>query len=417
MKIFKRQIALLLIIINICLLSGCWSYREIDQLGIAAGMAIDYDEFSAKYIVTVEMIQTQSTEKNKSITSKFYTTSGNSIFDAVRLLIIKSGKRIFWSHSVIILVSEDVARKGMVQVLDWVNRDSEPRSDMNLIITKGCTAKQMLMCKSDPNEISSFHLNDIIKNQPVLSKMTSATVWEFVNGITNKLTEPTAPSAQLDRTQEKTEQIIYGATIFKDAKAIGYINGDESFYLLMIKDNLKEGLIVVPKAVDTNTNISLEVFHNKTTLTPIYKNGNITMKINVKTVVAIDEVSGPDDLVVNEEERNKLKKQTEEIITEKLQNLIKKMQQEYNADIFGFLETMKRKSPRIWRTMEGQKDKIFQNITPEINVQILIKGSGTNSKPIEIGNNTLNRRSTNVPFNNCSICLNIIYRNPNLIKR
>ncbi|MBC8061040.1 MAG: Ger(x)C family spore germination protein [Clostridiaceae bacterium] len=417
MRVLKKLVALLLIIVNICSLSGCWSYREIDQLGIAAGMAIDFDDVTSKYIVTIEMLHTEASSEIKGPTSKFYTSNADSIFDAARLLIIKTGKRIFWSHSVIIIVSEYVARTGMVPVLDWVNRDSEPRSDMNLIITKSCSAKQMLMTKSEPTEISSFHLNNIMKSQPLISKMVPATVWEFANGISNELLEPTAPVAEFDKTERKTEQIIYGTAIFKGDKAVGFINGDESFYLLMIKDKLKEGIIVIPKAAGTNTTTSLEVFHNKTTLTPIYTNGNITMKIRVKTLVAIDEVSGSDDLVVDEVSRNKLIKQTEEIVTQQLLSLIKKMEQDYNADVFGFLSTIKIKSPSIWRRLAKRKDEVFQNITPEINVEIIVKGSGTNSKPIKISNNILNGRVKNVPFNNCNICLNNIYRSPTLIQR
>lgn len=387
-RILKKQIALLLIIINICTVSGCSSYREVDQLGIAAGMAIDFNEYADKYVVTVEMIKVGASENTKSTISKFYTSTGNSVFDAVRLLIIKTGRRIFWSHSVVILVSEEVAQKGMVPALDWVNRDTEPRADMNLIITKGCTAKEMLMCRSEPIEMSSFHLNDIMKSQQVLSKMTSATVWEFVNDISSGLTQPTAPAAQLDRAEGENEQDIYGTSIFKKDKAVGYINGDESFYLLMIKDKLKEGIIVVKDAIGTNTTISFEVFHNKTTLTPIYENEKIIMKVDVKTVVAIDEVSGTDDMVVNEEGRNKLKKQTEEIVTKNLLDLIKKMQKEYKTDVLGFSSTMKIKSPNMWRKLEQRKNEVFQNIIPKINVQIIIEGSGTNSKPIKIGTNS-----------------------------
>ena len=413
-RILKKQIALLFIVINICTVSGCSGYREVDKLGIAAGIAIDFNEYGDKYVVTVEMIEVGASENTKSTISKFYTTTGDSVFDAVRLLIIKTGRRIFWSHSVVILVGEEVAQKGMVPVLDWVSRDTEPRADMNLIITKGCTAKDLLICRSEPNDMSSFHLNDIMKSQKILSKMASATVWEFVNDISSGLTQPTAPAAQLYTTEGETEQDIYGTAIFKKDKVVGYINRDESFYLYMIKDKLKEGIIVVKDAVGTNTTISFEVFHNKTTLTPIYENEKMIMKVDVKTVVAIDEVSGTDDLVVNEEGRDKLKKQTEEIVTKNLLDLIIKMQQEYNTDILGFTSTMKIKSPNIWRKLEHNKNEVFQNIIPEINVQIIIKGSGTNSKPIKIGSNTLNGRVGNVYYNNCYICLNNIYRTSNL---
>ncbi len=52
---------MLIFIIIMCpiILCGCWNYREIDTLAIVAGMAIDKDMVTNKYIVTTEIITTQ----------------------------------------------------------------------------------------------------------------------------------------------------------------------------------------------------------------------------------------------------------------------------------------------------------------------------------------------------------------------
>ena len=42
------------------ILCGCWNYKEIDNLAIVAGMAIDKDIKTSNYIVTAKIITTQN---------------------------------------------------------------------------------------------------------------------------------------------------------------------------------------------------------------------------------------------------------------------------------------------------------------------------------------------------------------------
>ena len=120
----KRWIACLLMLPFILALAGCWNYKEIDKFSIVAGIAIDRDPANGDFILYIEIIESSQVSKEKSHESKIVEIRGKTIFDAVRSSINVSGQRMFWSHAQIIIVSEAVARQGILNVVDWFYRDA-----------------------------------------------------------------------------------------------------------------------------------------------------------------------------------------------------------------------------------------------------------------------------------------------------
>ena len=144
------------------ILCGCWNYREVDTLAIVAGMAIDKDMVTNKYIITTEIITTQAQGVSSIISSELFSSEGDSIFDAVRDLIAKTGLRLFWSDAKVVIVSDSIAKEGIIPAIDWTNRSNFVRPDMWLLVSNGNTAAEILKTKVKLNEVTSFHLDDKI---------------------------------------------------------------------------------------------------------------------------------------------------------------------------------------------------------------------------------------------------------------
>jgi spore germination protein KC len=75
MKSRCRYILLVVVLAaNIMLLSGCWNYREIDKLAIVAGVAIDRDPETNRFLMTTEIIDLKSSGKEVEIKSQKIAT-------------------------------------------------------------------------------------------------------------------------------------------------------------------------------------------------------------------------------------------------------------------------------------------------------------------------------------------------------
>lgn len=363
---------------------SCWNYKEIDTFAIVAGMAIDKDMVKNKYIVTVEVVTTQIQGITSNIGSELYSTEGDSIFEAVKNLIEKTGLRLYWSDTKTIIISESLARSGVIPVIDFINRDSEPRYDMWLLISRNSTAGEILRNKVILNEIVSFHIDDGMNSEKLVSKYTDSKLISFINGIMSPTRVATVAMIKNEPTDDKIAARINGAAIFKGDKLVGYLDGDETLYMLMIKNKIRSGLIILKNPTSDTKDVTLEIFGNKSKLIPSYINGTPFITIEDNLSVDIAEIGGTTDFTM-EENLKKLKSETEKKLVSEFQLLINKMQHKYDADIFGFEEVFEKNMPKISEKFKKSNKDIFEAMKFKIHVKVSIKGSATVSKPISEG--------------------------------
>lgn len=375
----------IIFIIIICplILCGCWNYREIDTLAIVAGMAIDKDMTTNKYVFTTEIITTQSQGVSSIISSQIFTSESDSIFDAVRDMIEKTGLRLFWSDAKVVIVSESLAREGIIPALDWTNRSNFVRPDMWLLIAKGNTASEILKTKVKLNEVTSFHLDDALNSWKVLSRFTNSMVWSFIDGLSsgNSQAVTTVKNELSDGT---IIPLVEGCAIFKSDKLVGYLDGTETSYMLMVNNKIKQGLFTLLNVSGSSNNVTLELNDNRTKLTPVYNNGLVSMIVDVYPVVSIHEIQGTKDYM-NEVNLKILQSEAEKKIEIQIQSLISKLQNNYDSDVLGFGEIFKEDKPKVSEDYKKNKKDIFKNMKTKVNVHMIIKSSNRTIKPIYIG--------------------------------
>lgn len=384
MKFIKLSILFIYIISNVFLSTGCWDYSEVEQLGMAAGVAIDKDDDNNNYIVTAELINTESSKGSTKVSSQLFSSRGKSIFDAVRNLILATGKKIYWGHVKVIIINENIASNGIIPVIDWINRDSEPRQDTWILISHGITAHDALKQNTSLTDVNSLHLNEIIKSQNPIYKFPQMDIWRFRRDISSDTTSAIAPVIKIEKVSNLAFPEIYGTAVFKQDKLVGYLDGDETMDLLFIKNKIHEGLLILKQMDNTSIDISLEIFKSKTKINATYQNKTFTVNIDINTVVAIDELAGSKNFI-DDPGRSKLKKDAEQLLKARIENLIKKVQTDYKGDIFGFGDIIKRQYPDIWKSIPYTDENVFSTLQFNVNVDLIIKGSGKISKPIKIG--------------------------------
>ncbi|HEX9061731.1 MAG TPA: Ger(x)C family spore germination protein, partial [Clostridia bacterium] len=64
MKLSRLFVLMVLVMLSTVSLSGCWNYHDIEKYSIVAGIAIDKDEQSDKYLLTAEIIDFETTGKD-----------------------------------------------------------------------------------------------------------------------------------------------------------------------------------------------------------------------------------------------------------------------------------------------------------------------------------------------------------------
>jgi len=349
---------------------------------VVAGVAIDKGVHE-NYLMTVEIADISS-GKDTTVKSKVLSVEGQTIFDAARNMISISGKKLYWSHAKVIIIGEAMARSGVAPILDWYNRDAETRGDIHVLVSRSGLGRDILETKVGPDEVKSFTLDNLMRNQDKLSKAPQTQIWEFTNKIGVEGVSALAPQVTLREEHGQQLPHIEGTAVFKRDKLIGFLDGEESKALLFVNDEIKGGLLIVKGGTKEKSLVALEIFKNRTKIDTKAEQGNIEMKVNIAATVAIDEVDGNLD-VINAGGSKQLERSVERMLKKQVDSIVEKAQSEFKADIFGFGAWIQEDKPEVWDQVGTDWDDIFEDLKVTVTTNIHIRNSAMLSKPIKVG--------------------------------
>jgi len=367
------------------LVSGCWNYTEVDRIAIVSGLAVDKNPKGDKFLLTAEIVDMQGSLTEGNVKARRTQSEGDTFFDAIRNMILISAKKLYWSHAKAIIVSQDVAKEGIIPIIDWISRDIEPRTDMGIFVSREKTAWELLEQQSITTDIRAFEMEYMLVANNALSKSVRVNIIELIDTISGKGTSPYLPAIGVTLSDRKRTANLSGMAVLKKDKLIGFLSEQDTKFFLFVKNKIQGGLLIVyPDEEHPNDGVTLEIFKSKTKVQPVYSNGKLLMKININTEVGIAEEDIPINYMI-ETNKSKLKKETEEYLNKNIENIIKKVQEDFDTDIFGFGRIVMEEMPSLWKNIDDEWDEIFRTLEVDINTEIDIRGSGLISKPIQVG--------------------------------
>lgn len=381
----NKNILIILNLLILCLvLTGCWSYREIDSLYIIAGIAIDKIPETDQYNITTELVNIKENELEKNFESILLENTGDSIADAVTNMIRVSGKTPYWAHATTVIISEEVAREGIMPFLDLFTRNQDLRLGINVYISKENSAKKILEVEGFSTDIRSYELAIMADKKELLIKAPTLKIYELVNKLSIPKVHTVLPTIKFFHNNGKNTNQLAGGAVFSGGKLVGFLDEEETFPYLFIKNQIKAGTInVKTKEKNPYDKIILDIKKNKTKLKPVYKNDKISFDIFIKTDTTIAELTTMTDYI-SSEGRKTLKKLAEQSLEIQIENHIKDIQKRFGFDIFGFGNIIRQRNPKLWKSIENDWDSIFKYMEFNVICDIDIKNSGSTLKPTKV---------------------------------
>ncbi|OEF95633.1 Ger(x)C family spore germination protein [Desulfuribacillus alkaliarsenatis] len=371
----------LIIVCMVILLTGCWNYKDIDELGIITGLAIDEGE-NKNYLITVKIVIPKEQEEMDP-ESKILEMEGETIFDSVRNMIMIFPKKLYFPHMDIVIISEKVAEKGIVHTLDFLMRDAEPRISTKVLIAKDSTASKILKHERIFTGIHSYEIESMLESQSNLAKAPKVSFHQLINNIVSEGISATLPVIQTEHFNKRDFSIIQGTAIFKQDILVGYLDENQTKTFLFITDQIDGGLIIIENIEgQADTNIALEILETGTKLTPEY-NGQLEIQIDVSGQVALAEVSR-EYREIDEEMLEAVKREANKKLEQDIVDLIKMIQADYGADVFGFGNLVKTKNHKVWRDIENWEEE-FRNLSVNVEVDLEIINTALSKKSIQVG--------------------------------
>ena len=375
------------LILLLPLLSGCYNYRELNELGITTAVSIDYKDNNF-YVIAEVINPIKQQDASSSNNSPFvnYNSSSSSLQDAFRKVVLESPRQLYAAQLEIIVLSEEVVNNHLEEVLEYFARDPETRTEIKIIVaktedsTKAITLQTLLTSLSSSNIIKSLDLQS-----KVLGMAYPVTLNELLNMYIDPYLEVVLPSMTLYGNYEigdEKENIttsspkaivkIDGSTITKDNKILGYLDLEESKILNLINGKLKETII---KMNYYDGYIIFEPNRIKVSRELDIKNNII--KINISGYSKTKEIQSNIDLK-DPKEVEKLNKALNMELEKKITDTFNSIREKYSTDVFGFQELYYRTNYKYFKeNCTNWYEDIYPKIKLEVkaNVRLYEKGS------------------------------------------
>lgn len=376
-----------LILLLLPLLSGCYNYRELNDLGITTAVSIDYKDNNF-YVIAEVINPIKQQDASSSNNSPFvnYNSSSSSLQDAFRKVVLESPRQLYAAQLEIIVLSEEVVNNHLEEVLEYFARDPEARTEIKIIVaktedsTKAITLQTLLTSLSSSNIINSLDLQS-----KVLGMSYPVTLNELLNMYIDPYLEVVLPSMTLYGNYEigdEKENIttsspkaivkIDGSTITKDNKILGYLDLEESKILNLINGKLKETIIKMnyydgyiifePNRIKVSRELDIKNNIIKINISGYSKTKEIQSNINVK----------------DPKEVEKLNKALNMELEKKITDTFNSIREKYGTDVFGFQELYYRTNYKYFKeNCTNWYEDIYPKIKLEVkaNVRLYEKGS------------------------------------------
>ena len=133
----KKILGVLLLLVP--LLSGCYNYRELNDLGVVTAISIDYDKdkevFKTKAQV-INPVKQQNANSGNEPSFLVFDGEAKSLQESFRKAVEISPRQLYGSHLQILILSEEAINNHLDSVLDFLVRNPELRSEFKVIIGK-----------------------------------------------------------------------------------------------------------------------------------------------------------------------------------------------------------------------------------------------------------------------------------------
>jgi spore germination protein KC len=413
---FHRLVSVLLILPLFLNLSGCWSYRELNNYSFLVALGVDKGKAPGTFML-IEQLAIPSNMKagggqsgGGGADSAFWNveSEGETVFSTVRDLTRKVQRKPFYGHNSILLFGREIAEEGIFKYIDFIVRDTEPRISTLMVVAKDKAAEILAqkphLEKTTASKIekaleghifSSYfqqiQVKDFVEDMLAENKAAVVPIVELVDlevteekggggkgggkGQTDSQSGSQSPDkGQKSEASQNRVLVINRSAVFKQYKMVGDLDNIQSRGFCFATNKASGGIIVIDSP-DGKGKIEIEFNKVKAKIKPVLKGDKPSIIIEVKMLGGI---------AAQESEKNnatpeKLKKISEKVneaVKNEIMSSVNKAK-EIDADIFGFGNEIYRKNPKVWKKLKKNWDEELKKLDVKVKVETKLGGTAS----------------------------------------
>lgn len=250
-----KKVILLIFLTFIC--TGCYNYKELNELGIVSAMGINKD--GDLYNLDIQLLNVLDSEKSGLNKSPITVISGQgeTIFEAARSMNKKTSKVFFLADVDYVFLDQSVLNDGLDEIMDFLIRDT--RLSLNFLVVTSTENKSLDILSSishfDTNSannlydaimnsetryggINSLHVRELINNYYAKGKYTI-----FPN-VYIKDTRKSSENDSLEDSKSESYVEVKNMVFFKDKEAIE-LTDEETKGVNFLRNKIKNATLTI----------------------------------------------------------------------------------------------------------------------------------------------------------------------------
>ena len=372
---------------------GCWSRKEIAEVAVVLGAGIDLTA-DGRIRLTAQIARPTAFAGGGETmgagvggpASWVVSAEGKTVEDAERYLAMKVPRDLYWGHSVILVIGEEMARKGTGMARNFFHRDRQPRETMWVMVARG-EAKDFLetywaLAKTSAQAagfLTRMETCYAVQLREYAEMLASKGVQPVATAVRTTEAGVTPGTAQQTKAPAYRQVELAGVAVFREDRLIGWLDAYETRGLLWLKGEAVKGVVTVPSPRERDKYVSIVVRRGKTKVMPVYDGEHLRFDVKVWVEGDMVEEQGREYLATPGKIRA-LEKEMAADIKRRAALALEKAQWEYGVDIFGFGDAFHRKYKKEWRELKDRWDEEFARAEVNIAVEAHIREIGLQTK-------------------------------------
>lgn len=351
LKILLREIKMkkiiLLIIILLC--SGCYDYQEINNMAIINGIGVDYQ--NEEYILTLEILNIQEKKESTETQEKSYalTARGKTINEAMNNVESIVTKKASFSHLEIILISEDLAKKGITDICDYFLRNNFITNNLYLVLAKNKSPEEILKNKSQSEKINTVAIVELLESKNSTFSLSIKDEFDYqVAKIKDNFYDIFVLSVNLE-DEIKLDQVA----VFKGDKLKFYLTEDEKQILGLLANKIYNIVVV-------NEMGAMDITKDKVKIN--YDGEKYIIEIDL--LAKLEKLNDEELYLKNRDDLSKLESSFRSTLEDRINDLIDSLYRQ-DTDILGLKKVLYNKNPKEdlsnWQKKRELKVKLHIN--------------------------------------------------------
>lgn len=375
------------ILLSLFLLTGCWNYQELNSIAISTAIGVDITE-DGEYEVSTMVANSrkeQTASKESESQSVIFTGKGKTITEAFKDIDLYNPRRNYIGHVAVVVISEDVAKKGLDGILDYSARNPESTKRFQMVIARDSKAKDILKILTPLETFSAQNIaNNLKYSRDSQATSTSVLYSDFIYTLFEKGINPILPSVILKGDKkdgskdESLQQTVPDAfikinnlAIFKNYKLVGFASADESRGINLLKNTIEQ--LTVNIKIDDKY-VTFKMLESVTKNKIEFKDKPI-INVEIKGSATLVEDNCSHDLS-DKEVMKKIEKEINKKI-KKLANQGLKIARKYKTDIFGYGNLIYKNYPNYFEKFDNWDEDGFNDLEVNINSNVVLSTTGS----------------------------------------